>query len=147
MRCREDPMRVAIHDRVQKIITKDFSAVSPLLSPVEIENMNVIKTSWQEYYRNELETQNELFDKFFTAQKKAKTQMDLGESLETHSKVVAFLRNATDTASPKMNIYKVHYLFKAKSRTANYNQQATMFLDSNLNRIESNYSFLKEHSR
>ena len=139
-----DTLKTAVHAEVTKIMTKEISVTGKIVKPVQIDDLELEKVSMKDYYSYERKEQDSQFKKFQNQVSKLKTGFDLSQSLVTHDSVMSYLTNAIETASENPQIYKVDYHLTAATKTANYNRRQVVFLDSNLKKIESDYSFLRK---
>jgi len=143
------PLQTAVQAAIIDIETKDITSAGNTISTINIDGMEIIKSSTKDYYMYELESQETNFKNYMdylakhSQNKNLTNPLQREESQRKHNAVIAYLKSKIKTAPIKPEIYKVVYYLKADTKNARYDQLKTTYLDTAYKKIVSDYSFLK----
>lgn len=138
----KDPFRTEVQAELTDILTKDLASTGKVTSPIQVDIIKIEKVSGKDYYNYERKEQEAQFKKYLEFIQKRNFAGSY-EGQMRHDKVMSYLEQAIEQASEDPGIYKVDCRLKATTVTAQYDQRRTIFLDSNLRKVATDYSFLK----
>lgn len=146
------PLQVAVQTAILNIEKKDIESNGNTVISIHVDGMEIMEISKKDYYSAQAESQEKEFksylaylEKFEKTNSPINNPGKLAESKQRHNAVMAYLQKMVRTASTEPEIYKVVYYLKAGTKTVQYDQMKTTYLDKDYKKIVANYSFLQKN--
>lgn len=145
------PLQKKVDSALKEIVKIDFSASGDVINSIEIDGMEIIKISQQDYLMSELKDQEMAFKNYEQYLKKfpkeanpLNSPQQMESSKAKHDAVVSYLSKTIKTASTNPEWYKVLYFLKLQTNKNNFTQAQTTYLDEQFNKKVMNYGFLNK---
>jgi len=131
----------AVKVQVTNIMTNEIASVAKITKPVQVDNIEIEKVSRVDYYNYEMEEQDKQYKKFLEFASKHNYPVTF-ENQQRHDSVMSYLKRSITHASPAPAIYKVIYQLTGATQSAQLNQRQTIFLDSTLKKVVTDYTLI-----
>ncbi len=144
-------LELSVRSALTDILTKEIVNSGNKVDSLVFTGMEIVRISQKDYFTEEESAQKKDFENYLTYMEKLKNtgskmynSIDIADNKLKHAGVITYLNTMIRKEPEDKNLYKVTYYLKAATKNYKYTRLQTTYLDADLKKMATDYSFLNK---